>query len=181
MLKFITSITIIVLSFVLLIEVPSIFALDAMSKYRMLNQKTIEEFTPNNPILIEGEQGRLLQGKSIKEQNKLHKIWFDDLLKHQAKKNDYDKKIRFESLKVYDEYHMPYSGFFTGLIITLFGLIGYFVKFYNKLDILYLSIPFAFVSFVHTTTSHFLGTSLVWFMALIIVYLLSVHLKKKMK
>ncbi|OIR25012.1 hypothetical protein [Bathymodiolus thermophilus thioautotrophic gill symbiont] len=185
MLKFVTSIAIIFLSFILLIEIPFILASDERHKYTILNQKAIKDFAPNNPILIQGKQTKLLQGKSTKEQSELHTLWRSDLNKYQKEKNNYDEKINAESFRIYNEYYMFYSRFFAGLVIILFGLIGYFVKFYNKLDILYLSLSFAFLSFANVTQTHsqsigsLSNIGLTWLVALILVYLLSVSLKQK--
>lgn len=172
------------LFFVLHLEIPSEIALNQEWQYYNANNQYIQEHKlarKNHPYAGNPkEQGKFINGKSIKERNKIYEKWGKELREMSIEYKNKAAILDMQSEKVFNNTLLFYNKVFSLVIVVILILIGYFVPFYKKIDILYLALPTALLlSARQTPASAPPITSLTWLIVLVVCYLIAVHLKEK--
>ncbi|OIR24782.1 hypothetical protein [Bathymodiolus thermophilus thioautotrophic gill symbiont] len=174
MIKLITSIFILFVTFILLIEIPSNLSFEPQAEYIVENEISKNKFAEDNPI-AKGRsfQAKVLQGKSISERNKLLYVWRDELEEARDRARKFNKNIFNESKKIHDKYYYVYIRVFAAVTIVFLLLVGYFVNFYKWYDIFYLSFHFYLLVFgFGHVVSYF------WIIALFLLYFFTIYFKE---
>jgi len=183
-LKIILSLTLMFLFFVLHVEVPGEIAFNQKWQYYNANNQYIQEYKlarKNHPHAGNTkEHGRIIKGKSITERNKIYEKWGKELREISIEYKNKAAILDIQSEQVFNNTRLFYNKVFSLVIVVILILIGYFIPFYKKIDILYLALPTALlVSARQTPASAPPITSLTWLIALVVCYLVAVHLKEK--